>query len=113
MASNFVVWSLPVPFFAPSWSSHDSDGPARWANRGSDYRSNLSGRGITACSALVSLEQIPVVILDQIRALLSNHIDKVLDAAIRDDWHDGNIDDAKVVDAVDLQSPGGPGQPSP
>jgi hypothetical protein len=61
----------------------------------------------------VSLEQIPVVILDQVRALLSNHIDKVLDAAIRDDWHDGNIDDAKVVDAVDLQSPGGPGQPSP
>ena len=44
-----------------------------------------------------------MVSLDHVGTLLSNHVDRVLDAAVRDDGHDGSIDNTEVLDAVDLE----------
>jgi hypothetical protein len=44
-----------------------------------------------------------VVSLDQVRALLANHVDRILDAAIRDDWDNGSIDYTEVLDTVNLE----------
>lgn len=48
-------------------------------------------------------EKVLVVILDQVRALLANHVDVVLDPAVRDDGGNRSIDDTEVVDAMDLE----------
>ena len=41
--------------------------------------------------------------LDQIRALLANGIDGVLDPAVGDDGDDGRVDDAQFTNTVDLE----------
>lgn len=35
--------------------------------------------------------------------LLGNHVNRVLDAAVGNDWNDGSINDAEVVDAKHLE----------
>jgi hypothetical protein len=49
------------------------------------------------------LEEVLVVSLDQVRAILADHVDGVLDAAVRNDRDIGRVDDPEVLDAVDLQ----------
>lgn len=41
--------------------------------------------------------------LDHIGTLLANHVDRVLDTAVRNDRHDGGINDSQVLDTVDLE----------
>lgn len=36
--------------------------------------------------------------------LLSNHVNRVLDAAVRNDWDDGGISNAEVLDAVNTEA---------
>lgn len=36
--------------------------------------------------------------------LLSNHVDRVLDTAVRNDWDDGSVNDTEVLDAVDAKT---------
>lgn len=36
--------------------------------------------------------------------LLSNHVNGVLDAAVRNDWDDGGISNAEVLDAVNTET---------
>lgn len=55
------------------------------------------------------LEKIPVVSLDQVGALLANHIEGVLDAAVGDDWDNRTVDDPEILNPVDLSL----GSPTP
>ena len=44
-----------------------------------------------------------VLRLDHIGSLLTNHVDRVLRSAIRDDGDDGSINNAEVLDTMDLE----------
>lgn len=44
-----------------------------------------------------------MVSLDQVGALLANHIDGVLDAAVGDDWDNRSIDDPEILNPVDVE----------
>ena len=52
---------------------------------------------------LTLLVELRILGLDQIRSLLCNHVDCVLDSAVWNDGEDGGVDDAKILDAVDLE----------
>lgn len=41
--------------------------------------------------------------LDHVSTLLANHVDRVLDTAVGNDWHDGGINESQVLDTVDLE----------
>ncbi len=49
---------------------------------------------------VLSLVQVLVSRLDEIRSLLSDHVDRVLDAAVGDNRNHRGVDDTKVLDAV-------------
>lgn len=52
------------------------------------------------CNSLIERR---ILGLDHISPLLSNHIDGVLDTAVRNDWEDRSVNDAKVLGAEDLE----------